>query len=152
MLLKIHKAGNVRQLSSYVKDTNNALQIFKSFTFSGPNRYLFTMDIKSLCTVIANNDGLQALKYHLNLRPLQQPPTDTLVRLAELVLKLNSFEFNNKHYQQDGSVAMGTKMGPNYACLVVGYQMLRGRCLKITRETSLNSTSVNLVLSTELIM
>ena len=111
----------VRQLSSYVKDTNHALQILESFTFSGPNRYLFTMDIKSLYTVIPNNDGLQALKYHLNLRPLQQPPTDTLVRLAELVLNLNSFEFNNKHYQQVGGVAMGTKMGPNYACLFVGY-------------------------------
>ena len=79
------------------------------------------MDIKSFYTVIPNNDGLQALKYHLNLRPLQQPPTDTLVRLAELVLKLNYFEFNNKHYQQVGSVAMGTKMGPNYVCLFVGY-------------------------------
>ena len=87
MLPKIHKAGNpgrpivsacncpssnisayldsvmaplVRQLSSYVKDTNHALQILESFTFSGPNRYLFTMDIKSLYTIIPNNDGLQA--------------------------------------------------------------------------------------------
>ena len=115
MLPKIHKVGNpgrpivsacncptsnisayldsvmaplVRQLPSYVKDTNHALQILESFTFSGPNRYLFTMDIKSLYTVIPNNDGLQALKYHLNLRPLQHPPTDTLVRLAELVFNL----------------------------------------------------------------
>ena len=148
MLPKIHKVGNsgcpivsacscptsnisayldsvmaplVRQLPSYVKDTNHAIQILESFTFSGPNRYLFTMDIKSLYTVIPNNDGLQALKYHLNLRPLQHPPTDTLVRLAELVLNLNSFEFDNQHYQQVGGVAMGTKMGPNYACLFVGY-------------------------------
>ena len=115
------KAPLVRQLPSYVKDTNHPLQILEWFTFSGPNRYLFTMDIKSLYTVIPNNDGLQALKYHLNLRPLQHPPTDTLVRLAELVLNLNPFEFDNKHYQQVGGVAMGTKMGPNYACLFVGY-------------------------------
>ena len=96
MLPKIHKVGNsgcpivsacscptsnisayldsvmaplVRQLPSYVKDTNHAIQILKSFTFSGPNRYLFTMDIKSNYTIIPNNDGLRALKYHLNLRP-----------------------------------------------------------------------------------
>ena len=93
----------VRRLPSYVKDTNHALQILESFTFSGPNRYLFTMDIKSLYTVIPNNDGLQALKYHLNLRPLQHPPTDTLVRLAELVLNLNSFKFGNQHYQRLGA-------------------------------------------------
>ena len=64
-----------RLLSSYVKDTNHALQILESFTFSGPHRYLFTMDIKSLNTVIPNNDGLQALKYHLNLRLLQHQQT-----------------------------------------------------------------------------
>ena len=64
---------------------------------------------------------MMALKYHLNLGPLQHPPTDTLVRLAELVLKLNSFEFDNQHQQQVGGVAMGTKMGPNYARLFVGY-------------------------------
>ena len=84
-------------------------------------RYLFTMVIKSLYTVIPNNSGLQALKYYLNLHPSQHPPTDALVQLAELVLNLNSFEFDNKHYQQVGGIAMGTKMGPNYACLFVGY-------------------------------
>ena len=83
--------------------------------------YLFTMDIKSLYTVIPNNDGLQALKYHLDLRPEQQPPTNTLVRLAELVLNLNCFDFDGNYYQQVGGVAMGTKMGPNYACLFVDY-------------------------------
>ena len=79
------------------------------------------MVIKSLYTVIPNNSGLQALKYYLNLHPSQHPPTDALVQLAELVLNLNSFEFDNKHYQQVGGIAMGTKMGPNYACLFVGY-------------------------------
>ena len=68
---------------------------FQSFTKKPVFEFVFEcafahpMDIKSFYTVIPNNDGLQALKYHLNLRPLQQPPTDTLVRLAELVLKLN---------------------------------------------------------------
>ena len=58
------------------------------------------MDIKSLYTVIPNNDGLQALKYHLDLRPEQQPPTNTLVRLAELVLNLNCFAFDGNYYQR----------------------------------------------------
>ena len=39
----------------------------------------FTMDSKSPYTVIPNNNGLQALKYHLNLRSLQQPTTTTNV-------------------------------------------------------------------------
>jgi len=115
MLPKIHKVGNpgrpvvsgcncptfayldsvidplVKQPPTYVKDKNHTLQILDPFTFSGPNRYLFTMDIMSLYTIIPNKDGLQAFKYHPNLRLMQQPPTGTLVRLAEIVSNLNSF-------------------------------------------------------------
>ena len=42
-------------------------------------------------------------------------------RLAELVLTLNSFPFNNEYYRQLGGVAMGSRMGPHYAYLFVGY-------------------------------
>ena len=111
----------VKQLPTYIKDSSHSLQILESFSFTRSHQYLFTMDIKSLYTVIPNNDGLQALKCHLDLRPEQQPPTNTFVRLAELVLNLNCFDFDGNYYQQVGGVAMGTKMGPNYACLFVGY-------------------------------
>ena len=48
--------------------------------------------------------------------------------MAELVLTFNSFVFNGEHYKQIGGVAMGSKLGPNYACLFVGHveeKMLR---------------------------
>ena len=79
------------------------------------------MSIKSLYTVIPNNNGLQALKYHLDQHLLQQPSTYTLVRLAEPVLNLNSLEFDIAYYHQVACVATGTKLGPNYASLFVGY-------------------------------
>ncbi|XP_076446390.1 uncharacterized protein LOC143283884 [Babylonia areolata] len=41
--------------------------------------------------------------------------------MTELVLTLNSFGFGENHYQQTRGVAMGTKMGPSYACLFVGH-------------------------------
>ena len=49
------------------------------------------------------------------------PPTETVVRLAELVLTLNTFEFNDKFYTQTRGVAMGTKMGPSFANIFLGY-------------------------------
>ena len=41
--------------------------------------------------------------------------------MNELALTLNCFSFSNNHYQQINGVAMGTKMGPSYANLFVGY-------------------------------
>ena len=50
------------------------------------------------------------------------PPTHTLLRMAELVLTLNFFVFNGEHDEQISGVAMRSKLGPNnYGCLFVGY-------------------------------
>ena len=91
----------VCNLKTRVKDTNHALQIFRTFQFAHDDarqRFLYTMDIESLYTVIPHNSGLEALKYFLNKR------------LAELVLTLNAFSFYNEFYHQVGGVAMGTKV------------------------------------------
>ena len=54
----------VANLTTYVKDTTHALEIVNSFDFNNANpnqRFLFTMDVKSLYIVIPNDSGLQAL-------------------------------------------------------------------------------------------
>ena len=111
-----------QQLPTYIKDTSHALRLFKQFKFNGPNRYLFTMDVKSLYTCIPHADGLKALKFFLERRPKQHPPSNTLLHLAELVLTSNAFSFNSNFYLQTSGVAMGSKLGPSYACLFVGHQ------------------------------
>ena len=111
----------VKSLPSHIKDTNHALKIFRDFTFSGENKFIFTMDITSLYTAIPNNEGLLALKFYFDQRSNKKPSSETLLRLAELVLTLNCFSFSNNHYQQINGVDMGTKMGPSYANLFVGY-------------------------------
>ena len=54
----------------------------------------------------------------LNLNALL---TKKLLRLAELVVTLNCFLFGDNYYKQIKGVAMGTKMGPSYANLLVGF-------------------------------
>ena len=49
------------------------------------------MDVKSLYTVIPNDEGLRALKHFFDRRTVLEPATATLLRLAELVLTLNWF-------------------------------------------------------------
>ena len=113
----------VSSLPTYIKDTNHALQAVDAFLFDKQrdSHLLFTMDVKSLYTRIPNDDGLVALSHFLKKRHVKKPDTDTLLRLAELVLTLNCFKFDDKYYQQIGGVSMGTRMGPSYVCLFVGH-------------------------------
>jgi len=116
----------VKQLLTYIKDTNHAISIFESFSFTFNESYqrfcfLFIIDIKSQYTVISNDGGLQAPAYFLDQRTVKEPSTHTLVCLAELVLILNTFSFDDQHHRQIGGVAMGSRMGSNYTYLFVGY-------------------------------
>ena len=150
MLPKIHKEGNpgrpivstvncpteiiseyldsifapmVEKLQTYVKDSSEMLRILESVTLpdDGP-KFLFTMDVRSLYTIIPRADGLSAVRSFLEQNPSHnRPDNDTILRLTDLVLSLSAFNFNSKYYKQKKGVAMGTKMGPSYACLFMGY-------------------------------
>ena len=97
----------VKTLPSYVKDSRHPL--------------IFTMDTTSLYTVIPDDECLRALKHFFDHRTLKEPSSETVLRLAELVLTLNCFSFDGNYYKQANGVAMGTKMGPSYANLFVGF-------------------------------
>ena len=60
------------------------------------------MDITSLYTVIPNDEGLRALKHFFDQRTVKEPSS-------------------GNYYKQTNGVAMGTKMGPSYANLFVGF-------------------------------
>ena len=64
---------------------------------------------------------IKALNHFLNKRATKKPSTDTLIHLAELVLSKNTFSFSNEVFSQVSGVAMGTKMGPSYACIFMGH-------------------------------
>ena len=56
-------------------------------------------DITSLYTVIPNGEGLLALKHFFDLRTVKEASSETLLRLAELVLTLNCFSFADSYYK-----------------------------------------------------
>ncbi|XP_033095693.1 uncharacterized protein LOC117100207 [Anneissia japonica] len=111
----------VQRLPTYVKDTNEAIRLFSEFQFTGVNCHIFTMDVKSLYTSIPIPDGLIALKHFLDRDSTTKYATSTIIRLAELVLRTASFSFNGTFYRQLSGVSMGTRMGPSFACLFMGY-------------------------------
>ena len=102
-------------LPSYIKDRKHSIHIFDKICFSGFQKLIFTICLKSLYTVIPYPNGVEALKCFLNKRTLSEPSTTTLIRLEKLLLILNKFSFHRKHYQQISRVAIGTNMGPSHA-------------------------------------
>ena len=111
----------VKTLPSHTKDSQQALEIFRDFNIFGQKKLIFTMDITYLYTVIPNDEGLRALKHFFDHRTVEEPSSETLLRSAEQVLILNWFSFGGNYYKQTNGVAMGTKMGPSYANLFVGF-------------------------------
>ena len=114
----------VEKLPRYVKDSSEMLRILESVTLpdEGP-RFLFTVDVRSLYTIIPRSDGLSAIRFFLERNPSpNRPDNDTVLRLKDLVLSLSALNFNNKYYRQKKKcVVMGTKMGPSYTCLFIGH-------------------------------
>jgi hypothetical protein len=49
-----------------------------------------------------------------------QPTNESLIKLLELVLTKNNFQFNGQNYLQIGGTAMGTKLAPGYAINSMG--------------------------------
>ena len=92
-------------LPSYLKDTN---QLINELNFLCIPEV--TVDVKSLYTCIPHDEGIKACLLPTKNIHVEQPPTEVLTTLMELVLQNNTFECNNKVYKQIDDVAMGTKM------------------------------------------
>ena len=73
---------------------------------------------------ITRQSVLQALKKTLNERENKFISTDGSVKMAEFVLKNNSFQFNGKVIQQFSGTAIGTKFAPTYACAFMDQEKL----------------------------
>ena len=111
----------VESLPTYVRDSAHTLRILQDLHLPDDDLLLFTMDVKSLYTSIPHDEGIRALRAFLDRRTHKCPSSDTLCRLAELVLTLNCFEFNGDHYLQLKGVKMGSRLGPVYACIFIGF-------------------------------
>ena len=85
---------------------------------------LVTFDVESLYTNIEHNLGIEAITYWLNQyrHEVNQRFTNEFITDAiKIVLENNTFFFNDEFYLQTSGTAMGTKMAPTYANLVLAY-------------------------------
>ena len=106
-----------QQVKSYVKDTNDFLKKLRDLQNLPKDFLLCTVDVVGLYPNIPHDEGLEALRSALDSRKDQSISTESLLELAECVLKNNIFDFNGHFYKQKRGTAIGTKMAPSYAIL-----------------------------------
>ena len=103
---------------AYLQDTLDFLRALEELNQLGPlpaNAILVSIDVSALYTNIPQDEGIAAVREALQERDDLHIPTEFLVRMLELVLKYNIFEFNTELLLQVIGTAMGTRATPSYA-------------------------------------
>ena len=77
------------------------------------------MDVAGLYPNIPHDFGLEAMRKALDKRDDKSISTQTLMDLAELVLKNNYFTHNETIFKQIRGTAMGTRFAPSYAIIAM---------------------------------
>lgn len=99
---------------SYLKDTYDFINKTKDLVLP-INSLLFTIDIDSLYTNIETEAGMRAVKECMKQYPDPKRPDQFILKLLEINLTKNDFEFDSKFYLQIKGTAMGKKFAPSYA-------------------------------------
>ena len=115
--LDFHLQPLAKSVRSYIKDTNHFLQKIQSLGNLPEDAILCTIDVVALYPSIPHNEGLGVLRKALDSKADRSVSTDSLMDLAEVVLKNNMFEFNGRFYHQIRGTAIGTKCAPPHSIL-----------------------------------
>ena len=110
-----HLQPIVKQLPSYVKDTNDFINKINAVKSVPKNSYLVTMDVRSLYTNIPNAEGISAMKRGFDNYSKKTTSTKVITTFLTLILTLNNFVFDCIHYLQIKGCAMGTICARAYA-------------------------------------
>ena len=99
-------------MPSYIKGTNDFINKINSTGNIPPTSYLVTMDVKPLYTNVPNSEGIAAVKNAYCNYPKKSIATKVITTFLALILTLNNFIFNCKHYLHIKGCAMGTICAP----------------------------------------
>lgn len=102
---------------TYIRDTTDFISKLKNIDFQIPNNaILFCFDVCKLYPSVPRLEGIEACKEAFNQRTNPLIPTEYAIKMIETVLDFNSFKLGDKNYKQIEGVAIGSKLGRNFAC------------------------------------
>ena len=114
-----HLQPHVKKLPSYTQDTTDLINKLSKINVTKDSIFV-SMDVRSLYTNIPNSEGIKAVKETLEASQTKTISTRVITTFLFLILTLNNFIFNCKHYIQTKGCAMGTKCAPSYANIFMG--------------------------------
>ena len=107
----------VESSRSYIRDTTDFINKLKEIQEPIPkNCILFFFDVCKLYPSAPKKEGLQACKEALDKRILPLIDTTYVLKIIETVLENNVFQFGGNHFIQTEGVAIGSRLGKNFAC------------------------------------
>ena len=114
-----HLKPLLQTTQSFIKDTTHFLDKLEQLGQLHANSLLVTLDVSSLYTNIPHNEDITACRHFLDTRDRNSSTVgiETLSDFIRMILTMNNFTFNDKHYQGIHGTAMGTRMAPPYANL-----------------------------------
>ena len=116
--VEFHMKEVSTQHPSYLEDTPDFIRRIEEINKKGKlpkNALIATWDVTSLFTVIPQDEGIQATKETLNKQSDQSISTEFIIRLLEIVLSENLFQFSDQHYKQNVGTSMGSNPAPPFA-------------------------------------
>ena len=111
-----------KHVKSYIQDRADFLNSLPKSV--NANTKLVSFDVVNLYSNIPHDLGIKALRYWLDKHPSGIPERvskEFIIESIQFILDNNTFHFDGAHYKQIKGTAMGTKMAPTYATLVLGY-------------------------------
>ena len=112
-----HLQPIAQKVNSFIKDTNHFLQKIKSLGQLPEGAIFCTIDVVGLYPNIPHEKGPTSLTKNLDARTEKKVTTENLLELAEIVLKNNIFQFNEKTLEQLKGAAIDTNFVPPYAII-----------------------------------
>ena len=108
-------------VQSYLRDTIDLLNYLPKTV--PESTILVSFDVTSLYTNINHELDVKAMEYWINKHPGSLNPRfskEFITNSILLILTNNTFTFDDRIFLQKRGTAMGTKMAPSYATLVLG--------------------------------
>ena len=112
----------ITKVQSYVRDTVDFLNTIPEKI--NPESILVSFDVTNLYSNIPHELGLTAIEWWLDKYPdllYERFSKDFVLKCLQFILENNFMHFNDIFHRQKLGTAMGTKVAPTYATLLLGF-------------------------------